>query len=320
MEKSGCPITTVSGAGQTAPFSGGILNVADANTFPTLGTVQIDGVGIVTYTGKSSTTLTGCTGGSGTATDGGSVYSGYENIGITSGCIGWVMSGNVLLNSRDNGISASAARTVITGNVIDGALYHGVLLSGSDSVVTGNLVRNVGSATGTYAGVNVNATTNCIVVGNRIVDDRGPSNLMVYGVREFTSAGGHRYYANRIVGATSLSYLLVSGSSSALDQIGAVTQPYSASISPDSSTVKKTIVVTNTSAFTINATSNPFPGAAIIFDIKNSSGAAMGTITWNAIYKLAGSFTNPADTKRRTISFVYDGTDWVETGRSASDI
>lgn len=46
----------------------------------------------------------------------------------------------------------------------------------------------------------------------------------------------------------------------------------------------------------------------------------MGAITWNAVYKLAGAFTNPADTKRRTITFGYDGTNWVEQSRAAADI
>jgi hypothetical protein len=46
----------------------------------------------------------------------------------------------------------------------------------------------------------------------------------------------------------------------------------------------------------------------------------MGAITWGAAFLLAGAFTNPASTKRRTISFVFDGTNWVETNRAAADI
>ncbi len=37
-------------------------------------------------------------------------------------------------------------------------------------------------------------------------------------------------------------------------------------------------------------------------------------------FRLAGAFTKPADTKRRTISFYNDGTAWVETNRAAADI
>ena len=98
------------------------------------------------------------------------------------------------------------------------------------------------------------------------------------------------------------------------------TLPYSAAITPLSSGTQA-IVVTDTSAFTI---ANPplVSGGRVVFDIKNSSGGTMGALTWGSggVMLLAGAFTNPASTKRRTISFYCDGTNWVETGRSAADI
>lgn len=318
-DKSGCPTTTVSGTGQSTPFA--TLTVASTALFPSSGALEVAGVGLVTYTGKTATTFTGCTGGSGAATDGGTVYMGYENVGITSGCTGWVIRGNTLTNSRDNGISASAAQTVVQGNVIDTALYHGISVGGGDCVVTGNLIRNVGSSTGAYAGVCLNGVTNCVIVGNRIVDDRGGSAKMQYGVKEVNPAGGHRYQANRVSGATSGEYLLLSNTTAYAQVVGAVNQTYSASMTPDaSSSVKKKITATNGTAFTINNPTNGFPGAQLVIDILNSSGGALGTITWGTAYKMAGAFTTPADTKRRTIAFFYDGTDWVETGRAAADI
>lgn len=96
---------------------------------------------------------------------------------------------------------------------------------------------------------------------------------------------------------------------------------YSASITPDVDFGDvHTIVATNTTAYTINAPSNPRAGMRVTFDIKNSSSGTMGTITWDTVFLLAGAFTNPADTKRRTISFYYDGTNWIEYGRAAADI
>lgn len=96
---------------------------------------------------------------------------------------------------------------------------------------------------------------------------------------------------------------------------------YSTSITPNATLGKfKKITATNTTAYTINAPQNPQNGMELVFDIVNSSGGAMGTITWNAAFKLAGAFTNPANTKARTISFVYDGSNWVETNRAAADI
>jgi len=80
------------------------------------------------------------------------------------------------------------------------------------------------------------------------------------------------------------------------------------------------IVATNGSAFTISNPTNAFSGRIITYDIKNSSGGALGAITWGAAFLLAGAFTNPANGKRRTITFYYDGTSWVETNRAAADI
>ena len=99
---------------------------------------------------------------------------------------------------------------------------------------------------------------------------------------------------------------------------------YSASITPNAmNTEYFTIMATNGTAFTINNPSaDPiFAGTRVTFDIKNSSGGAMGSITWGAKYLLAtGGFTNPANTKRRTITFAWDGVNYVEVAKAAADI
>ena len=80
------------------------------------------------------------------------------------------------------------------------------------------------------------------------------------------------------------------------------------------------VTATDTVGYTISNPTNAVNGSELIFDIKNGSGGSMGTITWGNLYLLAGAFTNPADTKRRTITFYYDGTNWVEVNRAAADI
>jgi hypothetical protein len=107
-------------------------------------------------------------------------------------------------------------------------------------------------------------------------------------------------------------------------QSGNVAQAYSASITPDASAGNwQTITVTNGTAFTINAPTNP-PDAShtqeLTVEILNSSGGAMGAITWNAAFVLVGGvFTNPANTKKRHIRFEWNGASWVETGRATAD-
>lgn len=99
------------------------------------------------------------------------------------------------------------------------------------------------------------------------------------------------------------------------------TLTYSASMTPQAHVaIIHQVTVTNGTAMTMNAPANPSIGMDLTLDILNSSGGAMGAITWNAIYKMAGAFTNPASTKRRTIRFYYDGTSWIEVCRAAADI
>jgi hypothetical protein len=95
---------------------------------------------------------------------------------------------------------------------------------------------------------------------------------------------------------------------------------YSASITPD---VRKgkwaTVTVTNGTAFVINAPLNPTAGQELGFTIRNTSGGAMGAITWNAIFKMS-AWTNPATANSRSIQFLYDGTNWVQVSQTGVDI
>lgn len=82
------------------------------------------------------------------------------------------------------------------------------------------------------------------------------------------------------------------------------------------------ITVTDGIAFTISNPTGAASGDRILYDILNSSGGAMGAITWGTNFALAGAFTNPASTKRRTIEFYFNSADtkWVEIARAGADI
>jgi hypothetical protein len=250
---------------------------------------------------------------------------GFEAIGVTAGCIRTKIRGNQCINSQDNGISISAAESIVANNVIDGTLNHGIGVLGNDCVITDNIVRNCGqdrpnAGTG-YGGVRLDSVTNCVVTSNRLLDDQAP-HTMDYGIKEFGTAGGHIYDDNRIVGALTAQYLLLSDTTAQqLDNRLAVTQPYSASIGPDASTsVIKTVTVTNAVAFTIQNPTNASPGRQFSFVIVNSSGGAMGTITWGSKYQLSQAFVNPSNGARVSISFFYDGTNWIETSRTREGV
>lgn len=69
----------------------------------------------------------------------------------------------------------------------------------------------------------------------------------------------------------------------------------------------------------VNGGVNNFSGMTRTFEILNSSGGAM-TTTWHAAYNLAGAWTDPANGKRRVITFFYNGTNWIEQTRTGADI
>jgi hypothetical protein len=88
----------------------------------------------------------------------------------------------------------------------------------------------------------------------------------------------------------------------------AIAVPYSASITLDASQAHEFILaVTNASAFTVNAPVNLVNGDRLLVTIKNTSGGAMGAVTWNAIFKMP-AFTNPTNGNGYTVEFWYDGT------------
>lgn len=104
------------------------------------------------------------------------------------------------------------------------------------------------------------------------------------------------------------------------------TMAYSASVTPSlRSGGTHLVTVTNGTAFTIT---NPVGlnelGSTwthdLLIEIRNTSGGAMGAITWAAGYVLlGGAFTNPADGKRRWIRFAYLPSGFVEIARAPAD-
>ncbi len=105
------------------------------------------------------------------------------------------------------------------------------------------------------------------------------------------------------------------------DTLAAIT--YSASMTPDAQGgSSQTITATNNTAFTINAPSNQPPGGAsqrLKITLRNTSGGALGTATWNAVFKMA-TWTNPANGFSRSIEFEWNGTNWVEMSRTTADV
>jgi hypothetical protein len=233
--------------------------------------------------------------------------------------------------STDNNscsITAVALReVVIMGNTIRNWAGVGIYTTNADGVMHGNI----------FGALSTNTTSRCIrvdtvsdggawtITGNRHRPKSGTLALeglrveaanpkCVVGDNDFESATtpytglqGSNTVRRRLYGSTALQHTI---------------QAYSASITVDASTGDQfDITANNGTAFTINAPTNPADGQCITLTIRNTSGGALGTITWNAIFKMA-AWTSPATANNRSITFRYrnDAVDWVEVSRTAADV
>lgn len=79
------------------------------------------------------------------------------------------------------------------------------------------------------------------------------------------------------------------------------------------------INVTNGTAWTLATPTNPIAGQCITVCVRNTSGGAVGTITWPGIFKMS-AWTSPATGYSRSIIVRYDGQYWVEEARTPADV
>lgn len=99
------------------------------------------------------------------------------------------------------------------------------------------------------------------------------------------------------------------------------TLTYSASITPNRRNGEwQRIVANDGTAFTINAITNLWPGCIVEFTIYNTHTAALGAVTWNSIYHLAGAWVQPLNGFNRSVRFRYDGSVLDEICRTAADV
>lgn len=103
-----------------------------------------------------------------------------------------------------------------------------------------------------------------------------------------------------------------------------VTLTYGVSIAVDASLGNFfTVTPTDGVAFAIAAPSNvPLTGYTqlLTFTIRNTTGAPLGVLTWNPVFKLGAAWAQPATGFSQTIQFRWDGTNWVEINRTAADV
>lgn len=103
-----------------------------------------------------------------------------------------------------------------------------------------------------------------------------------------------------------------------------VTLTYGPSIAIDASLGNLFVVtITDAVAFVTAAPTNPPASGSqtITITYRNASGGAHGAGTFNAVFKtVAAPFPAIANGNSRSVQFRWNGTNWVETFRSAADV
>lgn len=79
------------------------------------------------------------------------------------------------------------------------------------------------------------------------------------------------------------------------------------------------VEATSPMSVTVDEPTNPIVGRVLTFIVVNNSGGS-ATFAWDSKFDLAGTFTSPADGYQRTITFSFDGTEWIELMRASADI
>lgn len=233
---------------------------------------------------------------------------------------------NIIVASSDNSIFG--VQTEGQGAALNDVEH--VLLSGSRNAIFGcrcffagvnvtNIVRQTGTKNmilgGTFASNDAHTFVNGIFDDNSNIGT-GTQNAVPLWIDDNSLSPSYFY--------TSFDGRTVNIGGSQLPAQASFLDTYSPSMTFDATrSYYHKIIVTDAVAMTINAPTGLVPGQGFTVDVRNTSGGAMGAITWDPIFHMAGAFTNPADTQRRTINFYADGspvTKLIEMSRAAADI
>jgi hypothetical protein len=232
---------------------------------------------------------------------------------------------------------ADCFNITIRGNEFESATGDNIIFRsttlGGDAVGGSNLAiieGNFFSPVAHCVDVAVGALTSLVAIGNRFISSAA-TIIGTTNINSVFAAGNVDSNVGTIFDGTAghhFEFGVAKGFVPFVDDLrlaGALTQTrfgvtYSASMTIDASTGNfAEITANNGTAFTINAPTNPIASQALNVTIRNASGGALGVATWNAVFKMA-AWVQPANGFSRSITFLYDGVNWVEKNRLTADV
>lgn len=76
---------------------------------------------------------------------------------------------------------------------------------------------------------------------------------------------------------------------------------------------------TEVTPYVMAAPTGYIDGQVLVYAIRREC-VVFGGLTWDAVFKLAGAWVDPAQNRQRTIMFFFSDPTWIEIGRSSADI
>src|SRR5712692_283420 len=219
------------------------------------------------------------------------------------------------------GQNVSPDNTMIIGNTIMRTGGHGIIanITPNRCSFLSNVIHDVGGGGVNRRGIQVPGGTNLVAMNN-VVRTFTVGYAMQYGI-VFAGSDAGSVIAHNEISGESIAKIFTNGPTRAVLNPKRITVTYSASMTFDAANgTEFDITATDGNAFTINAPINP-AGDGLVFTaiIRNTSGGALGAVTWNGVFKMS-AWTQPANGFSRSIIFRWDQTNWVQISQTGVDV
>jgi hypothetical protein len=254
-----------------------------------------------------------------------------DSVTITGNTFKTTLAASYLDSCIYVGVSGTYSGFVISGNSANG---HGTFFNAStlvnDVAITGNYVNlKLFAATSQfYAYVNNSGSTQTVtgltLVGNTILNcQRGffyfsgaNGAIVVDRARVIGNSLDANSYGSP--GANSYNTTFNSNCIYRYNENSDVFTITATTATPDYTRAPSLLLNPTSSPLTVNAPTFAYTGCQMTITVKNTTGGAL-TVNWNAIYKMS-TWTSPATANSRSVTFQYDGTNWIQVAQTGVDV
>ena len=237
-------------------------------------------------------------------------------------------TGNLLLSIEDAITNPSQGPYLLVNGVTGQQMILSVILKNNhlswNGTAGGDMISYKGQGTVTIENGYLQGDGVIRVSPTQALSNSGPSlidfNVGLRGSPEptFVVTGGRRFSipavsvnagTNRAIGLTN--YALAQSRS---------TPTYGASVAIDARLGNFfDVTANNGTAFTVSNPTNATDGQRLTITVRNTSVGALGTVTWDTLYKMS-AWVSPLTANSRSIEFKYNGAAWIEISRTPNDV